>query len=32
LGEVNQAFAQAEQDPWPDPAALLNAREELLKP
>jgi TPP-dependent pyruvate/acetoin dehydrogenase alpha subunit len=31
LSEVNEAFAQAEGDPWPDPAALLNAREELLK-
>jgi TPP-dependent pyruvate/acetoin dehydrogenase alpha subunit len=29
--EVGQAFAQAEVDPWPDPAGLLNAREELLK-
>jgi TPP-dependent pyruvate/acetoin dehydrogenase alpha subunit len=29
--EISQAFAQAEMDAWPDPAALLNAREELLK-
>ena len=30
LDETSQAFGQAEMDPWPDPAALLNAREELL--
>lgn len=30
--ETSQAFGQAEIDPWPDPADLLNAREELLKP
>jgi TPP-dependent pyruvate/acetoin dehydrogenase alpha subunit len=29
--EVQKAFAQAEIDAWPDPAVLLNAREELLK-
>ena len=29
--EICQAFGQAETDAWPDPAALLNAREELLK-
>jgi TPP-dependent pyruvate/acetoin dehydrogenase alpha subunit len=30
--EVMGAFAQAEKDAWPDPAALLDARQELLKP
>jgi len=30
-GEVSQAFAQAETDPWPDCGALLDARAELLK-
>jgi hypothetical protein len=29
--EIQQAFAQADMDAWPDPATLLNAREELLK-
>jgi TPP-dependent pyruvate/acetoin dehydrogenase alpha subunit len=29
--EICQAFEQAETDAWPDPAALLDAREELLK-
>ncbi|MGD0947488.1 MAG: thiamine pyrophosphate-dependent dehydrogenase E1 component subunit alpha [Candidatus Binatia bacterium] len=30
--EICQAFGQAEMDAWPDPADLLDAREELLKP
>lgn len=30
--ETAQAFSQAEMDAWPNPADLLNAREELLKP
>jgi TPP-dependent pyruvate/acetoin dehydrogenase alpha subunit len=29
--EINHAFEEAESDAWPEPAALLNAREDFLK-